>query len=231
MTPANEFPGTIIFYLLSVGFLAFFAYSAAVRFRWFTRARWVNPFARIPERLIGLVPFLLGNSRVARPRYWYSGLLHTMIWWGFIVLQVRTLNFLLNGVDDSVSLEEIFGSVYDGLRPVMDAFNILVIVGTLMAAWQRFVWRPQRLTLNWDAWIILGLIAGLMVTDVFTNSFEIYLFDHDGEKLSFLAYGVAQGWDGAGMSGDAAGGVHTAFWYMHLLDFIVFLCYLPYSQP
>ncbi|MDP2674319.1 MAG: (Fe-S)-binding protein [Dehalococcoidia bacterium] len=228
--PSTELPGSIFYGLLFFSFASFFLYSVAVRFHWFLRAQRVNRFSNPIKRAIGLIPWLLGNARVARPRYWYSGLLHTLIWWGFVVLQVRTLNFLLNGVDDSASLEEIFGPVYDGLRPVMDAFNILVIAGVGMAAFQRFVWRPGRLTLNWDAWIILGLIAGLMVTDVFTNSFEIYLFDHDGEKLSFLAYGVAQVWDGAGMSVDAAEALHTAFWYMHLLDFMVFLCYLPYSK-
>jgi Fe-S oxidoreductase len=230
MAPSTEFPGNLFYAITFFAFMAFFVYSAGVRFRWLLQGQWVNRFTRPVERAIGLIPWLVGNARVARPRYWYSGLLHTMIWWGFVVLQIRTLNFLLNGVDGSVSLEEIFGSVYDGLRPVMDAFNILVIVGTGMAAFQRFVWRPARLTLNWDAWIILGLIAWLMVTDVFTNSFEIYLFHHDGEKLAFLAYGVSQVWDGVGMSVGAAEALHTAFWYMHLLDFLVFLCYLPYSK-
>src|SRR3972149_7958365 len=86
------------------------------------------------------------------------------------------------------------------------------------------------MTLNWDGWIILLLIAWLMVTDVFTISFDIYLSPPDGEKLAFLAYGVSQVWDGAGMSVSAAEALHTAFWYMHLLDFLVFLCYLPYSK-
>ena len=31
MTPANEFPGNIIYYLLFLGFLGFFAYSAYTR--------------------------------------------------------------------------------------------------------------------------------------------------------------------------------------------------------
>lgn len=229
--PSTEFPGNIFFYLLFLGFVAFFLYSAAVRFRWFIRARWVNRLTQPIERTIGLIPFLLGNSRVARPRYWYSGLLHTLIWWGFIVLQIRTLNFLLNGVDHSISLENIFGDAYGyALRPTMDVFNILVVVGVGMAAFQRFVWRPNRLTLNWDAWIILGLLAWLMITDVIVNSFEIYLFDADHEKLSFLAYGVAQIWDGLGMSRGAAEALHVVFWYSHLVDFLAFLCYLPYSK-
>ncbi len=231
MTPANEFPGNIVFYLLFLGFAGFFAWSAWVRVRFIARGQWVNRFTQPIERAIGMVPFLLGNSRVARPKYWYSGLLHTLIWWGFIVLQVRTLNFLLNGVDHSISLESIFSDVYDyALRPTMDVFNILVIVGVAMAAFQRFVWRPSRLTLNMDAWIILSLLAFLMLTDVMTNSFEIALFSPENAELSFLAYGVAEIWDGLGMSRGTLEGFHTVFWYCHLLDFLTFLCYLPYSK-
>ena len=39
MTPANEFPGNIIFYVLFVGFLSFFAWSAATSVRWFHQSR------------------------------------------------------------------------------------------------------------------------------------------------------------------------------------------------
>ncbi len=229
--PSTDFPGNIFFAVFFFGFLAFFAWSAAVRFRWLTRAQWVNRFTDPITRAIGLLPYLLGNSRVARPRYWYSGLLHTMIWWGFIVLQVRTLNFLLNGIDHSITFEKNLGDVWDYvLRPTMDVFNILVIAGVAMAAFQRFVWRPRRMTLNLDGWIILFFIGYLMVSDVFVNSFEIYLFGGDHTKWSFLAYGVSRIWDGLGLSQGTAEALHTFFWYNHLLDFLAFLCYLPYSK-
>src|SRR3989304_9669382 len=110
--PSTDFPGNVFYALFFFGFLGFFAWSAAVRFRWFTRARWVNRLDRPIERLTGLVPWLLGNARVVRPRYWYSGVLHTLIWWGFIVLQVRTLNFLLNGVDHDISFEANLGDFW-----------------------------------------------------------------------------------------------------------------------
>ena len=195
--PSTSFPGNIVFYVLLVGFVAFFAWSAFVRVRFITDAKGVNRFTDPIRRMLDLVPWLLGNLRVARPTYWYSGLLHTLIWWGFIVLQVRTLNFLLNGIHHDISLEKNLGDVWDYLlRPTMDIFNILVIIGVAMAAFQRFVWRPKRLTLNMDAWIILGLLVFLMVSDVFVNSFEIYLFEQDNEKLSFLAYGLSEFWEG-----------------------------------
>ena len=231
MAPSTEFPGNVFFYLVLIGFLGFFAWSVAVRAKWFTQTQWVNRFTDPIQRIVGLIPFLLGNSRVARKRYWYSGSLHTMIWLGFLALQIRTLNFLLNGVHEDISFEHNFGVVWDyGLRPTLDVFNILVIVGVGMAAFQRFFWKPKRMTLNWDGWLTLFFIGWLMVTDVFTNSFEIYLFNPENKEWSFLAYGLSEVWREMGMSVGTAEALHVVWWYQHLVDFLAFLCFLPYSK-
>ena len=233
MTPANEFPGNIIFYVLFVGFLAFFAWSAATRFSWFFKSKPISRLDHLFWRLAGMGPLLIGNQRVVQnPSYKYSGILHTFIWWGFIVLQIRTLNFLLNGVDHSISLEANLGIVYDLLRPLMDLFNVLVLIGVAMAAAQRAFVRPKRMTLNMDGWIILFFIGYLMFTDVFVNSLEFYLhpaeFDHKG--WAFLAYSLYKFWDAIGLSHGTAEALNTFFWYNHLIDFLAFLCYLPYSK-
>ncbi|MEE8345770.1 MAG: heterodisulfide reductase-related iron-sulfur binding cluster [Dehalococcoidia bacterium] len=230
MAPSTEFPGNVFFAITFFGLIAFFIYSAAIRYRWFLRGRWVNRFSDPVRRAVGLIPFVLGNARVARRKYWYSGMLHSFIFWGFIVLQVRTVNFLLNGIHEDASLQSLLGDVYTGFRPVMDAFSLIVIVGTLMAAWQRIFWRPQRMTLNIDGWIILGLIAWLMVTDIFTNSAEIALGHVENPEFSFVAYGFAELWDSIGFTGQAMELFHVAWWYSHLVDFLVFLVYLPYSK-
>jgi len=231
LLPSHEFPGNYVFYVSFLAAVAFFIYSVSVKVSVFARGKGDWRLDHLVERMVSLVPYLVGNARVMRPRYWYSGVLHTMIYWGFIVLQVRTLNFLLKGVDEDISLEHLGGTVYDVLvRAPMDLFNILVIVGVGMAAWQRAFWKPARLTLNFDAWIILTMIAFLMVSDVFVNSFEIALEPEDGQEWSFLAYGLAEVWDGIGMSTGAMEGWLTFWWYAHLYDFLLFLNYLPYSK-
>lgn len=231
MLPTWESPGNVIYWASLAGFLAFFAYSVTVRVAVIARGRGEWRFDNPVERLVSLVPYLLGNARVARLRYWYSGVLHTMIWWGFLVLQVRTLNFLLKGFDRDISLEHLGGQYYDTLiRAPMDMFNILVLVGCAMAAYQRAFWRPARMTLNLDGWLILFFIAFLMVSDVMVNSFEIATDPHDGEEWSFLAYGIAQIWDGIGLSEGALEWGLNFWWYAHLYDFLLFLNYLPYSK-
>jgi len=232
MLPSHEYPGNIIYFVSLAAFIGFFIYSVSVKVRVFAQGKGDWRFDNPLERLISLIPYLLGNARVARKRYWYSGLLHTLIYWGFIVLQVRTLNFLLKGFDEDISLEHLLGTVYDiTVRAPMDMFNILVLVGCAMAAWQRRFWKPARMTFNMDAWLILFFIAFLMVTDVFTNSFEIYTDPQgSGEKFSFLAYGLSEVWDGIGMSHGVGEGFLTFWWYAHLYDFLLFLNYLPYSK-
>jgi Fe-S oxidoreductase len=231
MAPANEFPGNIFFYVLFVGFISFFIWAVYLRLRVFLRGKTVVRWDQLPKRFITAAGLVLGNWRVAtRRRYWISGMAHTMIFWGFITLQVRTVNFLLDGVNEKASLQHIFGDIYTYYRPVMDLFDVIVIVGVGIAAFQRLVLKPARHTLNMDAWIILGLIDFLMITDVMTNSFEIAMVRGSQDYFTFFGFGVANLWDRVGLQGSALQALHTTFWYLHLVDFLVFLCFLPFSK-
>ena len=231
MLPSHEFPGNYVYYVSLVVFIAFFIYSAGMKIAVFATGKGDNRFDKMIDRVVEMVPYLLGNARVARKRYWYSGLLHTMIWWGFLVLQIRTINFLLKGFSLHWSLEYWGALPYNlFVRPTMDIFDILVIVGCLMAAYQRAFWKPARMTLNLDGWLIIGFIFVLMVTDIFVNSFELATFHQSGEQWSFLAFGLSKLWNAIGMSQGVKEGFLNFWWYAHLYDFLFFLCFLPYSK-
>ena len=231
MAPSTELPGNVFFYVIFVGFMAFFAWAVYLRLRVILRGKMVVRWDQLPKRLVTALGLVLGNWRVAtRRRYWVSAIAHSMIFWGFLTLLFRTVNFLLDGVHEDASLQSLSGDVYTYYRPVMDLFNIVVLAGVSVAIFQRTVLRPARITLNIDAWTILGLIAGLMVADIVTNSFEIALHRGDRDYLSFVAFGVANLWDTVGLEGGAAEALHTAFWYAHLIVFLTFLCFLPFSK-
>jgi Fe-S oxidoreductase len=233
MFPSNSFPGNVGFYLALIFFFCLFLFLAGSRAIIIFKGRGDNRMGSVKdilERVITLPPLVLATARVNRPYYWYAGILHTFIFWGFLALQIRTLNFLLGGFHEDASLDSLLGIVYDLLRPVMDLFNVLVIVGVGMAALQRAFVRPKRLTLNWDAWFILFLIWFLMVTDVLTNSFEIALHRGDRDAFSFFAFGLANLWDRMGIGVESLEALHTSWWYLHLMDFLVFLAYLPISK-
>ena len=125
----------------------------------------------------------------------------------------------------------ICGILYTGFGPVMELFNIIVFVGVGLAAFQRIFIRPARLSLNWDAWFILFLTWFLMVTDVLTNSFAIVLARGDRDAFSFLAFGLANFWDAIGISESVAEWLHASWWYLHPIDFLAFLPFLPRPKP
>ena len=166
MTPTGRFPGNALFYLLTIAAFALFGYTVYSRARVVAKGRPDHRLDKPLGRVLGLIPWVAGNLRVARPRYWYSGLLHTLILWGFLVLQVRTANFLLEGVSERISLQSLGGKLYRALMPIMDIFNVLVLVGVAMAWVRRLFFAPRRLTVGRDGYIILGFTGMLMISDI-----------------------------------------------------------------
>jgi Fe-S oxidoreductase len=71
-----------------------------------------------------------------------------------------------------------------------------------------------------------------MVTDIMVNSFEFYLHPElfENPELSYVAYGFSELWAEIGMSQSTAEALNTFFWYAHLIDFLAFLAFLPYSK-
>ena len=233
MAPSTSFPGNVGFYLTLIAFFTLFLFLAGLRAVVMLRAKRedrLGTFADIVERVKTFPAYVLGTQRLNRMPYWYAGLLHTMIFWGFITLQIRTLNFLLDGFHQAASFESMFGNLYTYYRPIMDFFNVVVIVGVGLAVVQRIFVRPKRLSLNYDAWVILFLTWFLMVTDVMTESFAIVLERGDQQAFGFFAFGVANLWDSIGVSTATAEALHATWWYLHLFDFLIFLAYLPISK-
>jgi len=109
-----------------------------------------------------------------------------------------------------------------------DLFAVLVLAGVAVAAWRRLVTRPARMEYSADAWVILGLIAILMVTDLTA----------DGARIAGGAPGpwawtpfsaLVGGWF-AGLSEGALRGVYGWSWWVHMLAIFGFANYLPYSK-
>jgi Fe-S oxidoreductase len=228
MAPSTQLPGNIFFYLITVALLLFFAYSAYVRiglmFLGKRDIRFDHPWTRIAS----FVPLVLAIARVARPRYWYSGVLHLAIFWGFLTFQLNTINFFLEGINGDLGFMSWASAPWLAYYPLMQTFEILTIIGVAMALARREIYKPPRMSLNWDARIILAFIGILMVSDLFAVAFQIAIepFSHSGR--AFLSNAMADTFEGTSVGTLKAW--HTGFWYVHLLDFLLFLNFLPYSK-
>jgi Fe-S oxidoreductase len=105
---------------------------------------------------------------------------------------------------------------------------VLVLAGVAIASWRRVVTRPERLEYSGDAWVILGLIAALMVTDLLADGARIA-----GGAPGPWAWTPASAWVGSWLTRASEAGLHatyTAAWWLHAVALYAFANYLPYSK-
>jgi Fe-S oxidoreductase/nitrate reductase gamma subunit len=217
---------TLWFALLTFAAISGVVWSLSRKYSLLAAGKGGVPLDRWGERLRGLLVFFIGQKRMfIEP---LPGIMHALIFWGFLVFTVRSTSMVIEGLTRGWELPFLHTPVGNAYLLTKDLFAVLVLVGVAIAAWRRLVTRPERLEYSGDAWVILGLIAGLMVTDLLA----------DGARIAGGAPGAWQ-WTpvslmvGSVLSGTSESGLHvtyTAAWWVHLLVLYTFANYLPYSK-
>src|SRR6187401_986087 len=129
-------------------------------------ARWDQPGSRLRSVLVnGML-----QSRMVR-REWRPGLMHAVIFLGFMALLLRKLQLIAIGYWETATFPELLGP----FAALKDAIEIAVIVAVLYAFYRRFVLRPPRLERNREAILVLALILTIMVTDFAFDGFRFAL--------------------------------------------------------
>ncbi len=126
---------------------------------------------QLPERIRGFMVYVIGQKRViAEP----AGILHLFIFWGFLALQLETVEYLVRGAFFNFHLGSIIGiGPYSAMLFVQDIMAGMILVSLAMLGVRRFVLKPKHVAPSMDALVILGFIAGLMVTKFIANGAEI----------------------------------------------------------
>jgi Fe-S oxidoreductase len=217
-------PGRLLFGLLLLLSVVAFAYSMGRRIRVLLAGAPEPRFDRLGTRIGKTLEYAFAQRRMFRDLY--AGTFHILIFAGFVVLIVRTLSLVVEGLVPGFTL--LPGRAGDLYVLVKDVFEVLVLVGVGMAVFRRAFARPKRLDLTADAWLILFLIALLITADLVSEGAKVAL---DPDLASPWAPAVAV------VAGLFAGGSATMLttlynwgWWVHLVDILFFGNYLPYSK-
>ena len=217
-------PGRTVFGLLVLAAVAFFVYSVSKRVRVLMAGRPDNRFARIPERIGKTLEYAFAQKRMFRDPF--AGFFHILIFGGFVVLTVRSLALVVEGlIPGFVLLPGAAGNAY---TLVKDVFEVLTLAGVLLAVFRRAFARPKRLDLTWDAWLILFLIGFLMVTDLVAEGARTALAPGHATPWAPVVAAIAGALAGAAPATLQA--LYEWCWWTHLLDLLFFGNYLPYSK-
>jgi len=192
-----------------------------------------NRFNNVSGRIKNVLNVAFGQSKLLREPA--AGIIHFLIFWGFMLFLFAVLESLIQGFYSHFSFE-ILGPVFTLISFAQDIIAVLLFVAVLFALFRRFIQKVPRLQGDSkekkDALIILGLILMVVITMIGQNCSMIardsltvivkYEFRPVSEKISTLFYGE--------YSQSLAGTMYEVFWWMHILTIFVFMNYLPYSK-
>ena len=175
----------------------------------------------------GFVQLLRGLSMRTLMRDPAAGLMHSMIYWGFVVLFLGTVTLEIDHIlpDQFKFLE---GTVYQGYSAILDLASLVFIGGLALGALRRYGQRPWRIrskTRPEDDWI-LAILAVIGLSGIATEAariavdgrpaFEVWSFV--GYPLSFL------------VPETAAVALHRTLWVAHVVAFAGFLVIIPTTK-
>ncbi len=145
-------------------------------FAWSARRRWLLLFVGSPpwesridkwaDRLKDL--FLYAFVQKKLRYYFWAGIAHNLIFFGFGVLLLRTLILWGRGFDAGFNLwvlgpETLLGITYGFLK---DVFALAVLSGVAIFVYFRTLNAQKRMSLSVEGLVILGIIATMMLSDM-----------------------------------------------------------------
>ncbi len=220
---------SIAFIVLLLAAAGLFSVSARRLLAWLGVAKPEVRWDRLPERLMNTLVVGFGQSKILRDKV--AGPIHAGIFWGFLVLLFSALEMILEGIHEGWSFN-FLGPVYSVITVLTDLFCLLIIVGTMMSLWRRYVSKIKRLQVEGEkveAGLILLTIFTIVTSLLIQNALREPTF---GEDFSWAVRPVA--WPlGALLSGALGATTETVFhvaWWLHAVLILGFMNYLPFSK-
>lgn len=194
--PAKAFflfiPTWLFSLIIPVVGIAIFTYIMAIRLAPLVKAAPDNRFNRYPERIFKLLKIWLAQWR--QPRYRTAGILHIMIFFGFLVLSIRSTSLVIIGLHDGFvfpGFDGVVGHIYNVLK---DCMATVVFVAVCLAAYRRGIQKPARYAVpekyghdhTAEAVFVLAIIATLMVSESLFEATLVAAQVQQGMPAEFL---------------------------------------------
>jgi Fe-S oxidoreductase len=222
----NPIAITLLLAVALAGFGALAWRKLAIVVKLAPEVRWDHPLARFHTVL---VKGFLQSRMVARE--WKPGLMHAVIFLGFMTLLMRKVQLLVIGYDETFVYPGLAGGVFASFKDLIE-FAVLAAVG--YALWRRLAKKPARLERNREALVILSLIAAIMVTDFLFDGFRFALrvpadtgIAHE-RSFAFAGDAIARMF--SGLSKDQLEAGYQGSYWAQMLTVLTFLVILPIGE-
>ena len=163
------------------------------------------------------------------------GPMHALIFWGFMVLSVRSIVLVIMAFIPDFYLP---GALGNGYTVSKDVFEAIVLLMVTYGAYRRLFSKPDRITPSMEGVFILGMIATLMLTDFFFDGSRIAMAEANisaiwpmhAEEAEWAVVGKHFGTFLMGESESTLLTIESVCYWVHVVTLFVFLNLLPHSK-
>ncbi len=194
---------------------------------------------RLPERMGKFLKIHLAQYR--QPRYMFAGVLHIAIFFGFLILSVRTVSLVVIGIYTDFAaffFHSGIGHIYTVLK---DYAATIVFIACVVAGIRRGLFTPERYKVpekyghdhTREAVFVLAVISTLMLSESLYEAALAAAAAQKGHAGEFLAPATLV-WFFEIMLADASQstlqGIHVVSYFVHDIVFFFFACFLPFGK-
>jgi Fe-S oxidoreductase/nitrate reductase gamma subunit len=224
----------IVFLLVLLVTLLVFAYTTRRYLGYFKHTRKGFPVKQLGRRFGVMMEVAVGQTKIFR--HPVMGLLHALVFWGFLVILIGSIEMIIDGLFGTERALTFLGGFYNFIMASGDIFALIIALAILVFLFRRVFLHVKRFSgiemkhiSHLDANVALTMILLLMLSLLGTNTFYIQSASHAGHEVVGL-YPISKmlaSWIDAGVHNEFW---HQFNWWMHMGLIFVFANYLPYSK-
>jgi len=224
--------GQIIFIIVLVATLGVFTYTAN-RVISFFRLTKPFPIHEFWKRFWLMMKVAIAQTKIFR--FPVIGFIHAMVFWGFILICIGSVEMVVDGVAGIEKSFAFLGPFYDLLIGLGDFFAWFILFAMLIFLFRRIFMKIKRFygeemkpISKVDANVALSIIFLLMLSLIGMNLF--YLSLHTDDYVGWYPISVLLL---NAVSGMSAAGMHLWLeisWWTHIVLIFIFANILPYSK-
>jgi Fe-S oxidoreductase len=220
----------VLFAVLFLAMMGLFAHSVWRMFRLMALGeKRDNAFGEVVDRIGAVIYLVFFQRKVVQEKFGWN---HVIFFWGFLIITVGHIEFLIRGAFPNFSMAFLGDPIYHAILTGEDLMAFVVLFAVVAAWFRRAVVKPHYIHHDSkEGYLILSLIGLVMITYFGAMGFGI-----PGDAASVAGHYealVVSAWLGdalEGVNASTAFVVSEVFWWAHAVVLLAFLNVIPKSK-
>ena len=211
-------------YLFFIIALAIFGYGVYKRVQLWKLGQPENRWKDVWPGIKDVIVYSFAHKRILKDSY--PGIMHASIFFGFLFLAFATAIITLQA---DFAIKIFHGWLYLFIKVTANIFGLAALIGILIAAYRRYIQRPDRLDNKADDAITLALLFTILLTGFVIQGVRMAVVPDPWAAYAFVGQWMSIPLK-ALLNEAQLLSLHVFLWWFHLVLAMAFIAYFSHSK-